>query len=149
MTEIRSARSHDAMTIQNIYDEVVPHDVAGLKYRVTDWPLYVTAPQALLLIAHVRGNPAGFILGYDLVNWGLIDVLAVTPEWRRAGVGTALVNAFEQHGRGRWVASELATDPEDEDLRRFLHDRGYTVAGTTDWRVHDLSGEVESRRGAP
>ena len=147
MNHIRPARRDDAQIIQEIYTACVPVDVAGLTYEVSDWPLYVGVAHVHLLIAETKeGEVVGFLLGYDLVNWGYIDILVVRHSARGKGAGAALIASFEKRAEGRWVASELAVDPEDVELWVFLKGRGYTKAGTTEWCVHDLSGEVPRRR---
>lgn len=42
------------------------------------------------------GNAAGYIIGSDCGDFGGIDKIAVSPEYRRSGIGTALIKAFSE-----------------------------------------------------
>jgi len=143
---IRPALARDAPAIQSLYESSVPKTTAGLAYEEGDWKLYVQWPHVQLFVAEQFDSLVGVLLGYDLVNWGYCDVLVVSEKARSLGVGTNLLLAFERSCEGRWVASELAVDREDEGLREFVKKRGYAEAGMTEWRVRDLSGSDETDR---
>jgi ribosomal protein S18 acetylase RimI-like enzyme len=147
---IRPGRRQDAKAIQALYESSVPKTTAGLAYEESDWRLYVGRPHVRLIVAEGRldRGVVGMLLGYDLVNWGYCDVLVVSEKARKLGIGSRLLAAFECSGEDHWVASELAVDQEDEGLRAFVKKHGYAEAGTTEWRVRDLStsGEAERRR---
>lgn len=93
---IRSATSNDFEAIESLWRgadlPTVPH---------AEWQTLVDEPAANVLLAEEEGQLAGAaVASFD--GWrGYIYHLAVGPEWRHHGVGTALMRAAEE-----WVASK-------------------------------------------
>ncbi len=61
-------------------------------------------PQSLLLCAHSAGQLAGYCGMQQALDEGYITSVAVHPNFRRQGVGQALVSALQQQGRQRGLA---------------------------------------------
>jgi putative acetyltransferase len=87
---------------------------------------------ALTLIAAKDGALAGFASLID----GRIDMLYVEPEYARAGVATALIDALEKLSAARG-AKQIETEASDS-ARDFFSQRGY-IAWQRNTRM--LNGE--------
>jgi len=85
------------------------------------------------LIAHRGDDRIGFLLMLDqlpdevtLLPQGFLAYLAVEPERRRAGVGTALLDAAEDEARRRGLPyMSLIVSQENRGARRLYKRRGY------------------------
>ena len=92
---LRLARPADATTIANLSRDLIEY---GLRWRWT--PLRVAAsiraPEVNVLVARIHENIAGFgVMRYgDEVAH--LDLLAVAPPYRRAGVGRQLLEWLEK-----------------------------------------------------
>jgi ribosomal protein S18 acetylase RimI-like enzyme len=134
--EVRRATAVDANRIQELYaNHRNSAVVLGLTYESSDWRLYLGAPHVSLLVAEDCGLIQGFLLGYDLVNWGYVETLVVDNETRRQGIGSSLLEAFERVGLGRWVAVELCLDPNDRNLADWVSRQGFVKPDLVEWRV--------------
>ncbi len=94
----------------------------------------------LLLIAELRGRPAGFIwfheemdndvlLREDARRHGYISDLFVLPEFRGQGIARALLAAVEQRCRALGLDRlRVAAIGPNQPARRFYEDQGYAPA---------------------
>ena len=92
---LRLARPADAATIANLSRELIEY---GLRWRWT--PMRVAASihdsDVNVLVACVRDNIAGFAIMRYRDNDAHLDLLAVAPPYRRAGVGRRLLEWLEK-----------------------------------------------------
>jgi len=101
-------------------------------------------PGALVLIAKVENEVAGYVIAYSCASsTGYIDELAVHPAFRGRGVGSALLKSAEQEllKRGAKVV-ELSVKSGDVGALNFYLKRGYTVTNFT----FNLKAEVSRLR---
>ena len=81
--------------------------VCGWTKKVEDRALFARSVQAsqIALVAENRGEVVGFLRAItDGVFNGYISMVAVAPQYRRSGVGRALVNAsVESNSNITWV----------------------------------------------
>lgn len=96
----------------------------------------------LLLLAERDGEPVGsglMVLPRLQDREVAFTELYVTPEARRAGVGTALERRIEEiareHGRTRVVTEAYTLPRESSQALRFLLDRGYSDAHLEEVKV--------------
>ena len=85
---------------------------------------------ALTLVAQRDGELAGFATLAD----GKIEMLYVDPEFSRAGVATALVDALEKLSTARG-AQKIETDASDV-ARDFFEARGYVAMQRNTVMIH-------------
>jgi len=92
---LRLARPAEAATIANLSRDLIEY---GLRWRWT--PIRVAAciraPNVNVLVACVRENIAGFSIMRYGDNDAHLDLLAVAPTYRRAGVGRRLLEWLEK-----------------------------------------------------
>jgi ribosomal-protein-alanine N-acetyltransferase len=92
---LRLARPADAATIANLSRELIEY---GLRWRWT--PMRVAASihdsDVNVLVACVRDNIAGFAIMRYRDDDAHLDLLAVAPPYRRAGVGRRLLEWLEK-----------------------------------------------------
>ena len=100
---LRLARPAEAAAIASLSRDAIEY---GLQWRWTPTRVQasIRAPDVNVLVACIRGNIAGFgIMRYGEDNAHL-DLLAVAPQYRRAGVGRArriLLHALSRIGSAR------------------------------------------------
>lgn len=92
---LRLARPADAATIANLSRELIEY---GLRWRWT--PMRVAASihdsDVNVLVACVRDNIAGFAIMRYRDDDAHLDLLAVAPPYRRAGLGRRLLEWLEK-----------------------------------------------------
>jgi mycothiol synthase len=85
-----------------------------------------TVDPALPVVAWVEDRVVGFALNYPkrMGDWGWIGVLGVVPEWRRRGLGLALLHeSFRRfHGDGETTVA-LGVDAENPTGATRLYER--------------------------
>jgi ribosomal-protein-alanine N-acetyltransferase len=92
---LRLARPADAITIANLSRDLIEY---GLRWRWT--PMRVAAsihaPDVNVLVACIHENVAGFAIMRYGDDDAHLDLLAVAPPYRRAGVGRQLLEWLEK-----------------------------------------------------
>src|SRR4029077_143426 len=92
---LQLARSADATTIANLSRDLIEY---GLRWRWT--PLRVAAsiraPDVNVLVARIHENTAGFAIMRYGDDDAHLDLLAVAPPYRRAGIGRQLLEWLEK-----------------------------------------------------
>ncbi len=94
-------------------------------------------PQVHIRIAEVEGAPAGYVVTHEVRqpahafspprSFLLVDQLAVVPEYRRHGVGRALMDASEQVARDHGLPRiELSVRSHNEGAQAFYASVGYS-----------------------
>jgi [ribosomal protein S18]-alanine N-acetyltransferase len=92
---LRLARPADAASIASLSRDLIEY---GLQWRWTPMRIAacILAPNVNVLVARFRGEMAGFAImryGDDVAH---LDLLAVAPPYRRAGVGRQLLEWLEK-----------------------------------------------------
>ena len=124
---LRLARSADATTIANLSRELIEY---GLRWRWTPMRVIasIRAPDVNVLVARIHDNIAGFaIMRYgDYVAH--LDLLAVAPTYRRAGVGRQLLEWLEKCAVVAGIFKvALEVRAENEGAQLFYKRMGYTT----------------------
>jgi len=119
-TSVASMRPASEATVREAFDRLC--EIIEMQSHVT-------------LIAERDGERVGFLLLLDelpdevtLSPQGFIAYMAVEPDTRRAGIGTALLAAAEDEARRRGVAYMALMVTEENDAARHLYQhRGYVT----------------------
>lgn len=122
---LRLARTTDAVTIANLSRDLIEY---GLRWRWT--PMRVAASirarDVNVLVACIRENIAGFAImryGNDDAH---LDLLAVAPPYRRAGVGRRLLEWLEKCAVVAGIFSvALEVRARNEGAQLFYQRLGY------------------------
>ncbi len=96
-------------------------------------------------IALEAAAPAGFVLAQDLGTEVEILSLGVLAEWRRSGVGNALIEAVCEEARRRQaerIVLEVAID--NAAARRFYAARGFVAIGRRANYYRRAAGAVDA-----
>ena len=122
---LRLARLADATTIANLSRELIEY---GLRWRWT--PMRVAAsirdPNVNVLVACIRANIAGFAIMRYRDGDAHLDLLAVAPPYRRAGVGRQLLEWLEKCAVVAGIFSvALEVRTANEGAQRFYQRMGY------------------------
>lgn len=89
------ARLDDAKRLAAMSHELVE---AGLKpsWGATRIAWHIRDPESVVLTARVRGQPEGFAIMRYADETAHLNLLAVTPAYRRRGIGRALIGWLEE-----------------------------------------------------
>jgi putative acetyltransferase len=123
---------HDLATIRRLFEEyarslTVDLSVQGFEEEVRTLPGLYARPAGALLLGRVRGRVAGCVaLRPGPGRSGELKRLFVRPNFRRAGLGSALLEAVVRGARKRGYDSlVLDTLPEMERAHRLYERRGF------------------------
>ena len=131
---LRLARSADATAIANLSRDLIEY---GLRWRWTPARVAasIRAPDVNVLVACIHDNIAGFAIMRYGEDDAHLDLLAVAPPYRRAGIGRQLLEWLEKCAvvAGIFsVALEVRTGNEGAQL--FYERMGYrTLAQLPDY----------------
>jgi [ribosomal protein S18]-alanine N-acetyltransferase len=122
---LRLARPADATTIANLSRELIEY---GLRWRWT--PMRIAASirdsDVNVLVACIRANIAGFAIMRYRDDDAHLDLLAVAPPYRRAGVGRQLLEWLEECAVVAGIFSvALEVRAANEGAQRFYRRMGY------------------------
>src|SRR4030095_16392006 len=122
---LRLARPTDATTIANFSRDLIE---CGLRWRWTPRRVAasIRAPDVNALVARVHDNIAGFAIMRYGDEHAHLDLLAVAPSYRRAGVGRQLLEWLEKCAVVAgifYVTLEVRT--ENEGAQAFYQRLGY------------------------
>ena len=110
------------------------------------WPLWdiigvLTLPNVVRLKATIGGKMVGFIAGdirpHEKAAW--IATIGVMPEFRRRGIGVALLRHCEAHLRQRVPRVRLCVRASNEPAIRLYQGEGYQQNGL--WPRYYQDGE--------
>src|SRR5919106_2002797 len=92
---LRLARSADAANIANLSRDLIEY---GLRWRWTPMRIAesIHAPDVNVLVACIHGDIAGFAIMRYGDDDAHLDLLAVAPPYRRAGIGRQLLEWLEK-----------------------------------------------------
>lgn len=129
----------------------VDNSISG-KGRVTSWPfsfdIYwnLYSPSIIVYVAELNGQVTGFISGYiqqeerskSLVmlpretgdikqdkKIGWIEMMGVRPTAWHKGIGTRLINAFQDECKKNDATMRIILKGDDADLRRYFQEIGF------------------------
>lgn len=122
---IRHARTRDLKAIFSLYKKWrnEPKHTEN-DYDLGSFKKYIGSSKVDLIVACEDRDVVGYLLAYDHENWGYLDSICVNPQYRRDGVGQALINgvvALKKH----WVMLELCYDPNDAKITKFVKSAGF------------------------
>lgn len=124
---LRSFAAGDFETLYEIDQRCYPPEIA---YSRREFRWYLRLPGAEVIIAEVRGEIAGFILTACFERSGHIVTIDVLGEFRRAGVGTAVLHAAERNlARAGAREIELETAIDNDAAIQFWMKNGYQTRG--------------------
>ena len=142
---IRRATAEDAAAIEAIYAEERNEERSvGTAYKQVDWASYVEIPHIVLLVLEDAGQIKGCLLGYDLFDWGFIELIVVRRDARGHDAGERLVDEFLLVGKDRWAAAEMLVSPGDERLLRYTDRLGFTQKEAAVWCVKQLDDDARA-----
>jgi len=138
---VRAARPSDCQSILRIYER----SLSGLDDEGIEWYLSLLKAEAgnsIFLVASMGNEVVGFIQAYYNGDKGYVEALAVDPEYRNMGIGSALLTEVERRLRRRGVrVIRLNVKHNNLKALTFYLRRGYVVDGVTlllNARVSDL-----------
>ena len=101
-------------------------------------------PEYVLLVAHEREEPCGFILLHPrgVAGSPYIASIAVAEPFRRRGIGTLLLDSAEARFAGSARHIFLCVSSFNQRARRLYERRGYVVAGEFKDYVIDGASEI-------
>jgi ribosomal protein S18 acetylase RimI-like enzyme len=121
---LRQFRDGDLETLHRIDQSCFS---AGIAYSLGELESFIRRPSANTWVAQVGENIVGFVVANrEQRDTGHIITLDVVEDWRRGGVGTALMNAAEA-----WVRQQgaqfiyLETAEDNAAAQNFYRRRGY------------------------
>lgn len=124
MVRIRNFEENDLFNVMNIADISLQED-----YDEEVFLTIMDAWNAGIFVAEVQNTLVGFIsgtFGGDVKNSGRILMLAVHPYYRRSGIGSSLMDTFEDHCISKGVNRiTLEVRPSNEEAIEFYMSRGY------------------------
>jgi ribosomal-protein-alanine acetyltransferase len=112
--------------------------------------LYAADPQAVFLLAESEGARHTAIAGYIIVRfdrWGAeIVSLAVDPEFRRRGIGRALLrSAIRQTSRRSARSVRLMVRVDNTSAAKFYRDHGFRSIGRIPDYYEDGAAAIRMR----
>ena|SRR5690554_1153565 len=131
--EIRTAREADADEVHALADQLDPAVDIDRERFLEAFPNFVENPANCCLVATTDEKIRGYAAGSKhtaLYAQGVVarlDEMVVEDELRHSGIGTRLVEAFEQ-----WAASQncVLIDLVTDTAGGFYLGRGYEAKGT-------------------
>jgi ribosomal protein S18 acetylase RimI-like enzyme len=84
-------------------------------------------------VALVDGTPKGYaLINYRFFGHPFVELLYVASEWRRIGIGSALIEHIQKHANGPKLFT--STNQSNEPMRALLHRLGFEESGI----IHNL-----------
>jgi ribosomal protein S18 acetylase RimI-like enzyme len=122
---VRHARKRDLKAIYSLYQNWRNEPKHGeIDYDLNSFKKYIGSPKVDLVVACEDKDVIGYLLAYDHENWGYVDSICVNPQYRRSGVGQALISgalALKKH----WHVLELCYDQNDFKIAKFVKSVGF------------------------
>jgi len=122
---LQLARPADATTIASMSRVLIEY---GLRWRWTPKRVVASihAPNVNVLVARIDGHAAGFAIMRYGDDVAYLDLLAVAPPYRQAGVGRRLLEWLEKCAVvGGIFSVTLEVRAGNEGARRFYERMGY------------------------
>ena len=122
---LKLARPADAVAIAALSRDLIEYGLTW-RWRPRRVAASILAPEVNVLVARIHDNVAGFAImryGDDVAH---LDLLAVAPQYRRAGVGRQLLEWLEKCAVVAGVFSvTLEVRAANEGARAFYQRMGY------------------------
>lgn len=124
--KIRPFRPSDAGAISDILDG----SSAAAQWPPESYAKLASSPGGLLLVCEAHGKPIGFLAGRQVTNEAEILNIAVSPDSRRRGVGSALLRAALGNFQRSSIARVFLELRESNLPARTLYERhGFVSCG--------------------
>jgi len=124
-TEIMLARPTDALTLAQMSRDLVESGL-GWSWKPSRVLAMIQHPDAVVLLARTRIDTAGFAIMEFHDAHAHLNLLAVKPRHRRAGVGKALIEWLEASARVAGIASIfLEVRANNREAANFYQQLGY------------------------
>lgn len=133
---IRKARFLDIPYIVSIYSQRNYTDmITDCKYTARDF--YLHMKEGLIYVYENENNDSkikniiGFVLYYDHITWGYIEIICVDEKYRNKGIGNDLLNSVTNI---KWSNVELCCHLTDVDMIEYFEKRGFVCSNQkTEW----------------
>jgi GNAT superfamily N-acetyltransferase len=158
MTEIhvRAASTEDVPLILSFINELaeyerLSHEVVATEDSLQEW-LFGERPVAEVVIGEHRGDAAGFALFFHSFSTFLgkpgiyLEDLYVRPEFRRAGMGRALLVHLARVARER-LCGRLEWSVLDWNEPAIGFYRGIGASPVSGWTVYRVTGKALEKLG--
>ncbi|MFW5909733.1 MAG: N-acetyltransferase family protein [Thiohalospira sp.] len=133
---IRRASSADVPALADLLTELFTleedFEARPERQRAGVEALLADPRRAAVLVADAGGDPVGMATVQTVISTaeggpvGRVEDVVVSTPWRRAGVGTALLEALEVEARHRGLARlQLVAQEDNTAARRFYTARGW------------------------
>lgn len=97
------------------------------------------AARPLILLTHANGETVGGLFAETQLSWLRISIMAVHPEWRSQGIGSALL-AEAEHLAIKRGCKHVYVDTMDYQAPQFYLSHGFKIVGQIpDWDSHGHS----------
>lgn len=125
---LRAFQPADLKTLYHIDQACFP---PGVSYSLEELEGFITHRNSKTWVAEEDHEVVGFLTGQKMLG-GTMHVITidVREDWRRRGVGGALMDAAEEWGRRRGLALvSLETAEDNHPAQAFYKKRGYVKLG--------------------
>jgi [ribosomal protein S18]-alanine N-acetyltransferase len=126
--QLRGFRATDLAILHEIDRTCFP---PGIAYSQEELARFIGHRRSRTWVAEDAGEVVGFLVASG-TQTGMMHVITidVKEEWRRRGVGEALMNAAEDWGREQGLrGASLETAEGNRAAQEFYRKRGYTKIG--------------------
>lgn len=132
---IRLAVLEDAARIYEIYCGYLNKQVQSeCKYNLESFELYIDSEHVNIHVYENNSIIIGFILTFDMVDWGFIEVVSVDPAHRRKGIASQLIKHVIQHPKPLWFVIESCYNLSDNGVDTLLKNTGFQPSSQrTEW----------------
>lgn len=117
--KIRRAKREDLEEIQKLAMKIGDGDFRGYLLRMIE--------EQVVLVAEIKGKIIGTAYGYSdkKEGWSELRGIVVDKDYRKKGIGTALINGIEQVNKG----TQIEVFADKNTLAKLLPKLGYKKEG--------------------
>lgn len=83
--------------------------------------------EKILILVHDNGHFVGGCLGIFQFEWLIIDILWIEPNYRKQGIGQALIERAEQQARNKDIRRARLNTASFQNALGFYQNLGYEV----------------------
>ncbi len=128
---IRIATISDVEDILRIYSFINIKLMNSVKNTEYDFIKYVE--NGNINVYEDKNEICGFVLFFDHITWGYIELLCVDPKNRLSGIGEKLINSVNDD---KWGVVEVCCHLSDEESNLFVKKCGFDLSNQeTTWYV--------------